>query len=148
MEEYNVYTYIYGELDENDNIVYVGRSFDPRLRNINKKAEKNSVVVSRFIILDKFIDPEQRIIHNLTSNGVKLRNREVITECGDYEIGKTYDVYIKNKLGKRVRHIPTQMIFESKCYASRYFGYKDNWLTELMNPKRKSPYKEEWEYVS
>ena len=138
MEKYNVYTYIYGELDENDNIVYVGRSFDPRVRNINKKLD------GKFIILDKFIDPEQRIIHHLTSNGVKLRNREVITECGDYEVGKTYDVYIKNKLGKRVRHIPSQMVFNSKCEASRYFGYKDNWLTELM---KLSPHKVEWEYV-
>ena len=126
MDEYKVYTYVYGELDDNDNIVYVGKSFDPRIRNINKKLD------GRFIILDKYIDPEQRIIHELLSNGIKLRNKEVIRECGNYEVGETYDVYIKNRLGKRVRHIPTQMIFESKCSASRYFGKKPNWVSETM----------------
>ena len=135
MSDYTVYTYIYGELDEDDNIVYVGKSNYPRQRHIAKK-------VDRFKILDKYIDIEQRWIHQLSSSGVKLRNKEVITHCVDLEVGKTYDVY-KGKSNVKVRHIPTQRIFESKYAASRYFGEYCTWCKHQLD--KGDP---DWEIIS
>ena len=137
MDEYKVYTYVYGELDEDDNIVYVGKSNDPRRRNMDKR-------VVRFKILDKFIDIEQRWIHQLSSSGVQLRNKEVIKTCGDFEVGKIYRTYVvnSNHTSKRVRHIPTQRIFESKYAASRFFGRGVAWCSYQIN--KNNP---DWELI-
>ncbi len=137
MSDYTVYTYIYGELDENDNIVYVGKSNDPRARNMDKK-------VDRFRVLDRFIDLEQRWIHQLSSRGIKLRNKEVIKTCGDFEVGMIYETYSEDQryIQKRVRHIPTQRIFESKYEASRFFGMGLSWCGYQI--KRNNP---DWEVI-
>jgi hypothetical protein len=139
MSDYTVYTYIYGEIDEDDNIVYVGKSNDPRTRNRNKPW------VKRFKILDKFIDIEQRWIHDISSSGSKLRNDVVIKTCGDYTVGETYSV----KIGRspywgcvKVRHVPTQRIFESKTAASAYFGMNSTWCNYQIT--RNSP---DWEVI-
>ena len=135
MSDYTVYTYIYGELDEDDNITYVGKSNHPRERNMSKR-------VYRFKILDKFIDIEQRWIHQLSSSGVKLRNKEVIKTYGDFEVGKIYNTYVGIRHVK-VRHIPTQRIFESKYAASRSFGMEESWCAHQLrigNP--------DWEIIS
>ena len=138
MSDYTIYTYIYGELDENDNIVYVGKSNDPRARNRNKPW------VKRFKILEKFIDPEQRWIHEISSSGSLLRNNVVIETCGDYKVGDTYNVLVGrwNGLSIRVRHIPTQRIFESKYAASRFFGMNTTWCGDQI--KRGNP---DWEII-
>ena len=143
MSDYTVYTYIYGELDEDDNIVYVGKSNYPRQRHIAKK-------VDRFKILDKYIDIEQRWIHQLSSSGVKLRNKEVMKYCGDFKVGEIYNTYApktthSTKRGaiKRVRHIPTQRIFESKYAASRYFGEYCTWCKHQLD--KGDP---DWEIIS
>ena len=139
MDEYKVYTYVYGELDDNDNIVYVGKSNDPIHRNKTKRG------VKRFRILDKFIDIEQQWIYRLSSSGVKLRNREVIKTCGDFKVGETYNVYKNMGYGsrKKVRHIPTQMVFESKSAASKYFGISRSDLDKHL----KCSVKYKWEFV-
>ena len=138
MSDYTVYTYIYGELDEDDNIVYVGKSNHPIDRNMSKR-------VDRFRILDKFIDLEQRWIHQLSSRGVQLRNKEVMKTCSDLEVGKIYSTYVgKSKYtSKRVRHIPTQRIFESKYAASRFFGMNESWCNQQI--KIGNP---DWELIS
>ena len=140
MSDYTVYTYIYGELDEDDNIVYVGKSNHPIDRNMSKR-------VDRFRILDKFIDLEQRWIHQLSSRGVQLRNKEVMKTCSDLEVGKIYNTYAIRVDGgvrsQRVRHIPTQRIFESKYAASRFFGMNESWCNhqiKIGNP--------DWELIS
>ena len=144
MSEYTVYTYVYGELDKDDNIVYVGKSNDPKERNMNKK-------VDRFKILDKFIDIEQRWIHELSSSGVMLRNKEVIKTCGDFEVGKIYNTYtpkgelkprVPYYIKKQIKHIPTQLIFETKYAASRHFGRYPSWCS--YNVRHGST---DWEYV-
>ena len=139
MDEYKVYTYVYGELDDDGNIVYVGKSNNPRHRNMTKGG------VKRYKILDKFIDLEQRWIHQLSSSGIKLRNKEVMKTCSDLEVGKIYNTYVgKSKYtSKRVRHIPTQRIFESKYAASRFFGMNESWCNhqiKIGNP--------DWELIS
>ena len=139
MSDYTVYTYIYGELDEDDNIVYVGKSNHPKERNMSKR-------VDRFKILDRFIDPEQRWIHQLSSSGVQLRNKEVMETCSDLEVGETYNTYslrVGRGPSKSVRHIPTQRIFESKYAASRFFGKGESWCYRLI--KRNHP---DWELIS
>ena len=139
MSDYTVYTYIYGELDEDDNIVYVGKSNHPKIRCINKK-------VDRFRILDKFIDLEQRWIHQLSSRGVQLRNKEVMKTCSDLEVGKIYNTYAIGDgvvgRGQRVKHIPTQRIFNSKYAASRFFGEPLYWCNHQIT--RNSP---DWELI-
>ncbi len=133
MSDSTAYTYIYGELDEEDNIVYVGRSNNPRLRNLDKKIE-------RFMILDKFIDLEQSWIHRLSSSGIKLRNKEVIKTCGDFEVGKIYNTYLPPNI---IKHIPSQLVFESKYAASRFFGKNLTWCSQQI--KRNNP---DWEVIS
>ena len=136
MDEYKVYTYVYGELDCDDNIVYVGKSNNPRFRNMTKGG------VKRYKILDKFIDIEQRWIHQLSSSGVKLRNKEVIKTCVDHEVGDIIDIVLK-KPRPQVKHIPTQMVFESRYAASRYFGMNPSWL----NTKIREGNSSEWEII-
>ena len=137
MDEYKVYTYVYGELDADDNIIYVGKSNNPRERNMSKR-------VNRFKILDRFIDTEQRWIHQLSSSGVQLRNKEVIKTCGCFEVGKIYNTYVQNRVykSKRVRHIPTKRIFESKYAASRFFGMNESWCHQQL--VKNNP---EWELI-
>ena len=144
MNEYKIYTYIYGELDDDDNIVYVGKSNDPRQRNRNKPW------VKRFKILDKFIDPEQRWIHELSTGGCTLKNNVVIKTCGDFVVGDIYSVLIGYVEGWRgvnmrisVKHIPTQRIFESKCAASKFFGKERSWCTGQMRRGNT-----DWEIIS
>lgn len=116
--------YIYGLLDESDQIIYVGKSSIPSYRLSYHKRDKN-ISVSRMKILDIFYDKENYWINKLIDEGHPLVNREVSSTVENYEIGDFIESTEKKRF--KVRNIETGEIFSSAykaCNSYKKMSYE------------------------
>jgi predicted GIY-YIG superfamily endonuclease len=119
--------YIYGILDENSNITYVGKSTEPKRRLIAHGEKKCR-------ILDKFEDKEHYWIEKLTEEGIQLKNKEKLKGSEDWEIGDTISVREKKK--HKILHKPSGIIYDSVYQAANALNMHDK---SFMSRMRKHP---------
>ena len=76
--------YVYGLLDNEGNVYYVGRSTRPRDRLINHKTPAG--LEKKMIVLDEFVDKEHYWIQYYLDKGYDLLNREFLPS-EDWKVG-------------------------------------------------------------
>jgi len=102
--------YIYGLLDEDNNIFYVGKSIEPKRRLIDHNSTR------RCKILDWFEDKEHYWIEKLTQEGTRLKNKEKLKGSEEWNIGDI--INIEEKRSTRILHKPSGVIYDSAYQAS------------------------------
>lgn len=116
--------YVYGVLDQNDQIIYVGKTSTPSYRLPHHK-KSMSVTVNKMKILDIFYDKENFWIHKLINEGHVLENKEISSTVEHYEIGDIVELKEQKKF--IVRNIKTGEIFSSAykaCNSYKKIGYE------------------------
>jgi len=110
-----VKVYIYGALDQNGDIVYVGKSVAPSTRLTD---HYNTRGWEKLIILDTFIDKEHYWVDKLIKEGNNLENKEKLSSNESWIVG---DVVCKKeyRVKNRVRHIPSGTIYDSGYKAAQ-----------------------------
>ena len=94
--DFYVKVYIYGLLDDNDNIIYIGKSSTPKSRlyyNVNNGYPN----VKKLKIIDFFSDLEQYYIQKYIDEGFVLNNKHTSPNWEDWNLGDILEV---NKLKK------------------------------------------------
>ena len=138
-----VKVYIYGVLDDDENIIYVGKSATPKRRLVNHRMDSG---YKKLVILEIIRDKEQDWIDKLLSEGHPLQNKERMIEQEDWEVGDVVEFNHKTA-PIRVRHKPTGVIYESANKAGyAVYGTHSTFITNLKNSP-KSKYHKDWEIV-
>ena len=90
-----VWCYVYGLLDDDDQVLYCGRSYKPRER------ARNHYHPGKVKILDKFIDIEYKWVQELKNKGQALKNKELPLYGEDWEVGDIFPTYIEERVRNR-----------------------------------------------
>lgn len=131
--------YIYGILDNEEEVVYVGKSSTPNLRLRHHKHLKPRY--NRCKILDIFYDKEHYWINYFLDKGAKLENKELVEYVEDYKIGDIIE--IKNRLQYQILNKKTGKTYESindllKREDILTQHYVDILLNKVERPKKPS----------
>jgi len=92
---HGVKIYIYALMDENEQIIYVGKSNTPKNRLANHKCNLNNSKL-KVKILDYFYDVEQYWVNKLTQEGYNLNNKEFFIHSETWEKGDIIDTNRKS----------------------------------------------------
>jgi hypothetical protein len=92
---YGVKIYIYALIDENEQIIYVGKSNTPKPRLANHKCNLNNSNL-KMKILDYFYDVEQYWVDKLIQEGHNLINKEFFIHSEEWEKGDIIDTNRKS----------------------------------------------------
>lgn len=103
--------YVYGLLDENDNITYVGKSSSPKQRLMNHN------YASKLKILDIFDDREIYWVQKLLKEGYNLENRYINYGTEDWNIGDIIEV--NREKGVKVYDSQTQKTYNTLSSLSK-----------------------------
>jgi hypothetical protein len=85
-DTYGVKIYIYALIDENEQVIYVGKSSTPKSRLANHKCNLNNSNL-KMKILDYFYDVEQYWVDKLIQEGYNLINKEFFIHSEEWEKG-------------------------------------------------------------
>ena len=127
-QSYMKKVYIYGLLDEDDNIFYIGKSIEPKTR----LAAHNST--RRCKILDWFEDKEHYWIEKLTQEGIQLENKEKLKGSEEWEVGDI--VSVEERKGNQILHKPSGIIYDSAYQAANALNMSNK---SFMSRMRKHP---------
>jgi excinuclease UvrABC nuclease subunit len=92
---YGAKIYIYALIDENNQIIYVGKSNTPKNRLANHKCNLNNSKL-KMEILDYFYDVENYWVRKLTQEGHNLSNKELFIHSEEWEKGDIIDTKSKS----------------------------------------------------
>ena len=109
--------YIYGILDDDDNIIYVGESTKPQIR---LRAHHTDSGYERCKILEIYENREHYWIDKLISEGNTLNNKERLSESETWCVGDVVLTYNPDyKLAQSLRNKLTGEEYTSGAHASR-----------------------------
>jgi hypothetical protein len=129
-------TYIYGVIDTNNNIIYIGKSSCPAQRLRHHKA---SIGYSKAKIIDIFFDTENYWIQKLKSEGCTLANKYDIPDEEQWAIGDIIEISNLKKI--RVKNIQTNIIYDTIQQAADSMGIDRNILASRLRSKtNKTPF--------
>ena len=114
-----VQVYVYGVLDNERQIIYVGKTSNPTYRLSCHKRDFDTEVTG-LKILDIFYDRENYWIHKLLKEGYSLLNKEISTVVENYKIGDIVEIGEKKKF--KVRNTETGEIFSSAYKACNSYN--------------------------
>ena len=137
--------YIYGILDDDDNIIYVGESVNPKARLSHHFVHKGW---KRCKILEIYENREHYWIDKLISEGNILNNKERLSEgetwcVGDILINHTSD----SKPGQKLRNKLTGEIYRSGYQASQLLEGVAYDVTNKMKTKTTHKYHDILEFI-
>lgn len=89
-----VIVYIYGLLDKDNQVCYVGKSTTPRVRLYAHNLQHG---IKSMVILDEYVDQEQYWLDYYKSKNVSLLNKE---ECINQEVHKVGDIIKLKPVGR------------------------------------------------
>jgi excinuclease UvrABC nuclease subunit len=118
-------TYIYGMLDENDEVIYIGKSINP----YNRLLQHSQMGLKRMKIIDYFYDKESYYIEKYLKEGYALQNKELsIDKSQKLEIGEILE--LKRKTSTKIKDTISGKIFNS--------FYELNQILQLPQDKLKN----------
>ena len=132
-------SYIYGILDDDNNIIYVGKSISPRARLF---AQSKSKGFRRMKILDIYEDLEMVWVRKLLLEGNTLQNRELLKDGEDnWEVGDIITSKIlKTSSPLKIKHIPSGIVYKSGYAAAKDLEGITFSLTNILKNKPNHPY--------
>ena len=135
--------YVYGILDDNDGIIYVGKSIAPRRRLFeHKKGYKRSKILAIYEDLENFW------INKLIKEGHPLKNKEMLVDGEEWNVGDVIALSDKTKTtAVKIRHKQTGVIYESGYQAAKELDHVSYGIISAMKRYPKSKYHKEWELV-
>jgi len=138
-KEEGIKTYIYALMDEDENIIYVGKSNTPKERlGAHKHTFGNPRIKMK--VLDYFYDIEQYWVSKLALEGHNLFNRELFTYSEDWEKGDIIDTKPKTKT--RVFDKEKNIIYDSLYALSKAEKIDISLLkTRINNPEKYKEFK-------
>lgn len=122
--------YIYGLLDSNDNIVYIGKSSSPYSRLSH---HKSTFGYRKMVILDFFYDKEAHYIQKYLKQGVKLVNKEMNISYEDRKIGEIIE--INNVLSYQMKCNNTGYIYKSLKELEEKTGITSYYAKQIIEGK-------------
>lgn len=101
-------TYVYGLMNENGEVFYIGKSSRPKSRFYDHVSHlgKHDMIMK---ILDIFYDVETYWIEKLTKEGHPLQNKEIISTLEQWEVGETFKIF---------KRTPNKIEYQGKIYPS------------------------------
>ena len=141
--------YIYGILDDDDNIIYVGESTKPQIR---LRAHHTDSGYERCKILEIYENREHYWIDKLISEGSPLTNTERLTgNIRDKRVWSVGDILINHssdiKTGQKLRNKLTGEEYTSGAHASREIEGVPFYVTNSMRRYPTSKYYKILEFV-
>ena len=136
--------YIYGILDDDDNIIYVGESLMPKKRlseHFLKKGWK------RCKILEIYENREHYWIDKLLSEGNILNNKERLSEGETWCVDDIVLLKDKGAPGQKLRNKLTGEIYRSGYQASQLLEGVSHYVTNNMRSYPTSKYHEILEFI-
>ncbi len=94
MEELGTKVYIYGLMDDKNNVFYIGKSIVPKSRFYDHSSSLNYPYL-KMEILDVFYDKEAYWIKKYLKEGHPIKNKEVLLTSERWEIGQTFEFFKK-----------------------------------------------------
>jgi hypothetical protein len=129
-------TYVYGILDSNDQIIYVGKSSCPNQR---MRWHKNHIKYNRCKILDIFYDTENFWINKLKLEGHLLENKYDIPSEEEWNVGDVIEVGSLKRL--KIKDTNNGKIYETLKDLSNEVGIERNTLKYRIDSKNiETPY--------
>lgn len=129
MEISKTKVYIYGILDESDQIIYIGKSSTPYAR-LSHHVNSGFSQCRRCKIIDIFYDTEFYYISKFLSEGVKLENKHTTPFVEKWEIG---DIISIGKLKRiKCKNTKTEKIYQSIAEAARDFSVSRDFLLKIL----------------
>ena len=131
---YGVKIYIYALIDENEQIIYVGKSNTPKPRLANHKCNLNNSNL-KMKILDYFYDVEQYWVDKLIQEGHNLINKEFFIHSEEWEKGDIINP--KPKLSFKIYDKELNITYNSMYELSKATKMDISALqTRINNPKK------------
>jgi hypothetical protein len=129
-------TYVYGILDCDDSIVYVGKSSCPNQR---MRWHKNNIKYNKCKILDIFYDTENFWINKLKLEGCQLENKYDIPCEEEWNIGDIIEVGSLKRI--KIKDTNSGKIYETLKDLSDEIGIERNTLKYRIDSKTiETPY--------
>ncbi len=130
--------YVYALIDENEQIIYIGKSNSPKVRLGQHKCNLNNNQL-QMKILDYFYDVEQYWVSKFKKENHPLNNKELIIYSEKWEIG---DIITTNeKIRYKVHDTQSNIIYDSVYKLSKVLKIDVGTLQyKLSNPERHQDY--------
>lgn len=132
--------YVYGLLDLEGNITYIGKSSSPRIR-LSGHVSYGHCESRKLKIIDSFYDTEFYHIQQHIKNGYELFNKSITPYVEEWEIG---DIVELNELKRiRCKNILTNKVYQTiqeVCDDLGLSSYMVKQLLKTPNHKLKSTY--------
>ena len=137
--------YIYGILDDDDNIIYVGESACPQQR---LRAHHAQYGWGRCKILEIYENREHYWIDKLLSEGNNLKNKEKLSEGETWCVDDVIVLKISRTPVQKLRNKLTGEIYRSGYHASQQLGFDVNsCATNILRRTSKGKYHDILEFV-
>lgn len=137
-------TYVYALKDENEKIIYIGKSCSPKNRLGLHKQYLNLENIS-MEILDFFYDVESFWIKKYLDDGQPLKNK--ITDIKDIEKWEIGDIItINNSISYPIYDSEQNVIYDSIYSLSKKLNIDYGKLKTRLNNKQKYPEYKRYEY--
>ena len=136
--------YIYGILDDDDNIIYVGESTKPQIR---LRAHHTDSGYERCKILEIYENREHYWIDKLISEGNTLNNKERLSESETWCVG---DVVLRTSFrisAQKLRNKLTGEEYRSGGHASREIEGVPRTVVDAMRRSSKGKYHDILEFI-
>ena len=136
--------YIYGILDDDDNIIYVGESTCPQRRLTGHGVQSG---YKRCKILEIYENREHYWIDKLLSEGNILNNKERLSEGETWCVDDIVLLKAKSNPGQKLRNKLTGEIYRSGGHASREIEGVPQNVVNSMRRTSKGKYHDMLEFI-
>ena len=108
MREEGTKVYIYGLINKENQIFYIGKSTAPKTRLYTHSCDLNYSYL-KMEILDIFYDREVYWIEKCLEEGHPIKNKEIISTLKQWEVGHTFEI---------VKKAPKKVMYDGVIYNS------------------------------
>ncbi len=134
--------YVYGLLDDEDKIIYVGKSSTPKSRLTTHTSS------SRLKILDIFYDKEVYWIEKLQKEGHNIFNQKGIKEVENWDIGDIIEINRKENRGaQKIYDSKTNKVYDSLKSLIKELNIERSTFKYRMENSKKPNFQDYQRYI-